>query len=388
MLETFRQEVRRWAAENFPPALALKDPILFLNDKSVAEADADFRLWRDRVAATGWGVPTWPVEFGGAGLDPAMARIIREEFARIGAFNPIRSYGAMMLGPTLLEFGDEAQKARHLPPIARGERRWCQGFSEPGAGSDLAALQTRCEDAGDHWLVTGQKVWTSGANHADWCFALVRTDASAKQGGISFLLIDMASSGIEVRPIVLISGQSHFCEVFFDGVQVPKENLVGDVNRGWAIAKRLMEHERDSLAEGRGEGADLVSLARRVVGETADGRIADLDLRGRLIANAMRAQAFTLTTARTAREAAAGQAPPLVSVLKNLGADVAQAHAELAAEILGFNGLGWEGPGYAAEELDAVRAWLHSRAFSIYGGTQEIQSNITAKRVLGLGDGP
>ena len=225
------------------------------------------------------------------------------------------------------------------------------------------------------------------ANHADWCFALVRTDAASKQAGISFLLIDMASPGLEVRPIVLISGASHFCEVFFDAVKVPKENLVGEVNQGWTIAKRLMEHERDSLAEGRGEGADLAGLARRVIGEDERGRIADADLRARLIGVAMRAQAFTLTTARKGREAKAGQGPALVSVLKNLGSDVAQAHAELAVEILGFDGLGWEGPGYSAEDLEAVRAWLHSRAFSIYGGTQEIQSNITAKRVLGLGDG-
>jgi alkylation response protein AidB-like acyl-CoA dehydrogenase len=382
----FRAEVRRWLAENFPPSLAHKNPIPYVNDREVCEADADFMLWRDRMAATGWGVPTWPREYGGAGLGKDAGLILGEEMTRIGAFNPIKSYGSMMLGPTLLEFGSEAQKRRHLPPIARGETRWCQGFSEPGAGSDLAALQTKCEDKGDHWSVTGQKIWTSGANQADWCFALVRTDPSRKQGGISFLLIDMRSQGVEARPIVLISGQTHFCEVFFDEVRVPKENLVGEVNQGWTIAKRLMEHERDSLAAGRGEGLDLAALAHARIGADAQGRIRDYDLRARLIANGMRAKAFTLTMQRKVAEAKAGQGPAIVSVLKNLGSDVAQQSAELAVEILGLDGLGWEGPGFSDEDVEVVRAWLHSRAFSIYGGTFEVQNNITAKRVLGLGD--
>jgi alkylation response protein AidB-like acyl-CoA dehydrogenase len=383
----FRSEVRGWLAENFPPALAHKDPTPYVSDAAHAAADADFQLWLKRFAAKGWGAPSWPAAYGGIDMDDAAVRVIAEEMIRIGAFNPVKSYGSMMLAPTLMEFGDEAQKRRHLPPIARGEVRWCQGFSEPGAGSDLAALQTRCEDRGDHWLVNGQKIWTSGANHADWCFALVRTDASRKQGGISFLLIDMRTPGIEARPIVLISGSSHFCEVFFDDVKVPKENLVGEVNHGWTIAKRLMQHERDSLAAGRGEGVDLADLARRYVGVDAAGRICDGDLRARLIRTAMRAQAFTLTTRRKAAEAKAGQGRDVVSVLKNLGSEVAQARAELAVEVLGFQGLGWEGPGYGPEELTATRSWLHSRAFSIYGGTHEVQNNITAKRVLGLGDG-
>jgi acyl-CoA dehydrogenase len=383
----FRAEVRAWLAENFPPVLAFRDPIPYVNDGRLAAADPDFVLWRKRLVATGWGAPTWPKAYGGAGLDPAAVPVIAEEMRRIGAFNPIKSYGSMMLAPTLLEFGSEAQKARHVPPIARGEMRWCQGFSEPGAGSDLASLQTKCVDAGDHWEVTGQKIWTSGADHADWCFALVRTDTTRKQGGISFLLIDMKTPGIETRPITLISGVTHFCEVFFDQVRVPKENLVGGVNGGWTIAKRLMQHERDSLAEGRGEGESLVELARRHVGVDAEGRIADADLRGRLVRNAMRAQAFNLTGARKAAEARAGVASNTVSALKNLGAEVAQARAELAVEILGFKALGWDGPGFDADELEATKAWLHSRAFSIYGGSQEVQNNITAKLVLGLGDG-
>jgi alkylation response protein AidB-like acyl-CoA dehydrogenase len=384
--DRFRRGVRDWLTANFPAPLAFKNPLPYQNDPRVVDADPDCALWRARLVEQGWGAPTWPRVYGGAGLGAIEARVLAEEMARIGAFNPVRSNGTMMLGPTLLEFGDETQKARHLPPIARGEQSWCQGYSEPGAGSDLAALQTRCVDMGEHWRVTGQKVWTSGADHADWCFALVRTDPDRKQGGISFLLIDMKSPGIEARPITLISGSTHFCEVFFNEVEVPKANIVGPVNGGWTIAKRLMQHERDSLAEGRGDGPDLVELARTYVGVDDQGRIADADLRARLIRNGQRAQAFTLTTRRVADSVSDRVAK--VSVLKNLGSEVAQERAELLIEILGAQGLGWRGEGYDLAELEATRAWLHSRAFSIYGGTHEVQSNITAKRVLGLPDRP
>ena len=383
--EPFRIEARRWLEVNFPSGLAYKNPQAFLGNPALAAGHHDFQLWRSRIVERSWGTPSWPAVYGGAGLGIGEERIIAEEMARIGAFNPVRGYGLMMLGPTLLEFGTDAQKMRHLPPISRGDVRWCQGFSEPGAGSDLAALQTKCVDMGDHWRVTGQKIWTSDANHADWCFALVRTDTGRKQGGISFLLIDMRSPGIEARPITLISGSTHFCEVFFDDVKVPKENLVGEVNQGWTIAKRLLQHERDGLSIGRGEGADLAELARLHVGVDADGRIDDPDLRTRLIRHAMRARAFTMTTHRLAVEIRSGEKPAaLVSVLKNLGSEVAQERAELIVEILGARGLGWTGEAYREDELEAVRAWLHSRAFSIYGGSYEIQSNIVAKRVLGL----
>jgi alkylation response protein AidB-like acyl-CoA dehydrogenase len=377
----FRAEAAAWLAANFPPSLAFKNPLAFLTDAAAADADPDFGLWLERIVARGWGAPTWPVRYGGGGLPAREDRILAEEMLRIGAFNPNRTYGFMMLGPTLLEAATEEQKLRFVPPIARGEVRWCQGFSEPGAGSDLASLQTRCTDGGDHWLVNGQKVWTSGADHAHWCFCLVRTDASRKQAGISFLLIDMQSPGIEARPIVLISGSTHFCEVFFTDVRVPKENLVGEVNGGWGIAKRLLQHERDSLSGSRAAPARLAPFAKRRLGVDALGRIADHELRLRLIANDMRARAYALTLQRTGTAAA-------VSALKNLGAEVSQERAELVADVLGQQGLGWEGAGFSADELEATRAWLHSRAFSIYGGTCEIQNNITAKRVLGLPDGP
>ena len=212
----------------------------------------------------GWGVPTWPTAYGGGGLSPDQAKVLQKEMAAIGAWNPIGGMGTMMFGPTLLEYGSEEQKHRHIPPIAKGEIRWCQGFSEPGAGSDLASLQTKCEDKGDHWLVNGQKIWTSGAQWADWCFCLVRTDTTEKHEGISFLLIDMRTPGVEVRPIKLISGASPFCETFFTDVKVPKENLVGPLNGGWTIAKRLLQHERSGLAGGGGgRGGTLRRSAER-----------------------------------------------------------------------------------------------------------------------------
>ena len=301
------------------------------------------------------------------------------------AFNPIFGNGPMMLGPTLLEFGTEAQKLQHLPPIARGETRWCQGFSEPGAGSDLAALKTRCEDRGDHWLVNGQKIWTSFANHSHWCFCLVRTDTRVKHTGISFLLIDMNSPGIDVRPIELISGITHFCEVFFTDVIVPKDNLVGAVNQGWSIAKRLLQHERSGLSNVRRPGPDLVELAKRYIGVDARGRVDDADIRSRLTAQMMRAHAYKLTLKRINDADNAGvNANVAVSVVKNLGASIEQEKTELSVEILGNRGLGWSGDGYSEEELRATRAWLYSKVFSIYGGSREIQNNITAKQVLGL----
>jgi hypothetical protein len=261
--QDFILEVRHWLAKNFPPALAGVSGLIFQGNAHAAADSADYQLWRQRMADKGWGVPTWPQRFGGADLTKQQGKVIGEELLAIGGFNPIRSYGTMMLGPTLLEYGTEEQKAEHLPWIARHERRWCQGFSEPGAGSDLASLQTKCIDQGDHWLVSGQKIWTSGADQADWCFALVRTDTSHKQRGISFLLIDMKSPGIEARPIVLISGSTHFCEVFFNDVKVPKGNLVGEVNGGWSVAKRLLQFERGSLSEVKTDMTPLGPLAHR-----------------------------------------------------------------------------------------------------------------------------
>lgn len=384
----FREEVRAWLADNFPRGLS-KDPAA-AEGAEAHEGDAD--LWRGRMAAKGWGVPTWPQTYGGAGLSPAQARTIGEELRRVGAENPIGGMGVMMFGPTLLEYGSSEQKARHLPPIARGELRWCQGFSEPGAGSDLAGLQTRADDMGDHFVVRGQKIWTSGAHHADWCFCLVRTDTSKKHEGISFVLIDMRSPGVEPRPIRLINGMSHFCEVFFTDVVVPKENLVGPLNGGWMIAKRLLQHERKGLAAAaqaqRAEARlSLPELAKAYVGVDERGRIADPDLRSRIMQFEIDLRAFQLTNARVAVEAGQSQGPSAASsTLKQVGSFLRRDGAELIAELMGWRGLGWEGEPFTEEELTHARNLFYSKAGGIAGGSQEVQYNIIAKRILGLPD--
>lgn len=394
-IDIFRTDARTWLEANFPPSLKGKQGLFMMGDPAIGRADADYERWRKAVGERGWGTPTWPAAYGGGGLSGAEARVLNAEMARIGAWNPIGGMGTMMFGPTLLEYGSEAQKQQHIPAIARGEVRWCQGFSEPGAGSDLASLATKCEakvdeSGGDYWLVNGQKIWTSGAQYADMCFCLVRTDTARKHEGISFLLIDMRAPGVEVRPILLISGTSPFCETFFTDVQVPKENLVGPLNGGWTIAKRLLQHERQGLASGsgaRGAGPNLGQLAEKYVGRDEQGRIDDPDLRARLIDNTVRAKAYGQTLARVTAESKAGAGPnAAVSVLKYVGAKVNQERHELALKIMGSAGLGWEGEGYSKEELEAVRMWLGGKAFSIYGGSHEIQNNIVAKRVLGLLD--
>jgi alkylation response protein AidB-like acyl-CoA dehydrogenase len=343
----------------------------------------------------GWGTPTWPKAYGGGGLSRAEAKVLGEEMARLGAYNPIGGMGVIMFGPTLLEYGTEEQKQRHIPPIVKGELRWCQGFSEPGAGSDLASLQTKAVDMGDHWLVGGSKIWTSGAHLADWCFCLVRTDQAKKHEGISFLLIDMKSPGVEPRPILLINGTTPFCETFFTDVKVPKENLVGPLNGGWTIAKRLLQHERQGISGANTSGAasppgtltgpSITELAATYVGVDEDGRLADRDLRARLTRHLMEDRAFQLTGQRAAAETRSNQGPSAVSsVLKNVGSQVRQERAELAVEILGAQGLGWTGDGFSHDEIMATRAWLRGKSGTIAGGSQEIQYNIISKRILGL----
>jgi alkylation response protein AidB-like acyl-CoA dehydrogenase len=352
-------------------------------------------LWARRMGEKGWGTPTWPALYGGGGLTRETARVLAEEMAAVGARNPIGGMGVMMFGPTLLEVGTEEQKRRHIPPIVRGEIRWCQGYSEPGAGSDLASLQTRCEDKGDHWLINGQKIWTSGANLADWCFCLVRTDPNRKHDGISFMLIDMRTPGVETRPIRLINGASPFCETFFTDVKVPKENLMGPLNGGWTIAKRLLQFERENISASLGAGGSpalgqtgsVDALARERLGTDVDGRLAAADLRHRLADHRIDARAFQLTTRRASLEASANQGPTAAtSIMKYAGAKIAQDRAELAVEAMGGAGLGWEGESFAPADLALTRAWLRSKANSIEGGTSEINLNVVAKRVLGLPD--
>jgi len=382
--EAFRTSARDWLDENLPASLRGAPDAVSEAVSGAGPLPPDVALWKQRMADQGWGVPTWPREYGGAGLTPAQARMVVEEMGRLGAGNPIAGIGSAMLGPTLLESGTDDQKRRHLPPIARGELRWCEGYSEPGAGSDLASLQTRCEDHGDHWRVTGQKIWTSQAQFADWCFCLVRTDTTKKQGGISFVLIDMRQSGVEVRPIRLIDGRAPFCETFFTEARVEKTDMVGALNGGWDIGKRLLQHERGSQGGNRTAGVNrsLPELARDYIGADTRGRLADSDLRGRLAQHMIDAEAHALTIHRLAAERRAGGA--MTSVMKISSTRIGQQRSELALEIMGSRGLGWEGDGFSAEELSAVQGWLWGKATTIAGGSFEIQNNVISKRILGL----
>src|SRR5215469_14685383 len=393
-IDAFRADVRSWLEANFPASLKGRSGMMSIEGD--APEGADFKAWTKAMGEKGWGVPTWPKAYGGGGLSPAEARVLQQEMGRLGAWNPIGGMGTMMFGPTLLEYGNEEQKQHHIPRIARQEVRWCQGFSEPGAGSDLASLSTKAEDKGDHYLVNGSKIWTSGAQYADWCYCLVRTDPKAKKHeGISFLMIDMHSPGVEVRPILLINGTSPFCETFFTDVKVPKENQWGPLNGGWTVGKRLLQFERDSISAGLGGGnigaaaaaMAVEGYAKTHVGLDASGRLADADLRRRLIDHKMENKAFQLTVRRAAEEARSNQGPSAASsIMKYAGAKIAQERTELIVETMGGQGLGWEGDGFEKDELASVRAWLRAKANSIEGGSSEINLNVVAKRVLGLPD--
>ncbi|MEL7719537.1 acyl-CoA dehydrogenase family protein [Citromicrobium bathyomarinum] len=387
--DVFREEVRQFIAENFPAELKGKGLSMGGVEGATKETPAQ-KSWREAMGQRGWGTPTWPKEYGGGGLNRKQAAILNEELARAGAYNPIGGMGVMMFGPTLLEYGSEAQKHEHIPPICRGEIRWCQGYSEPNAGSDLANLQTMAEDKGDHYLVNGQKTWTSGGQWADKCFAIVRTDRSDKHKGISFLLIDMDSPGVEVRPITMISGTSPFCETFFTDVQVPKENLVGEEGQGWTIGKRLLQHERTNLsgaAPGGRSGASLADIAKKYGRTNTDGTLADPVLRDRIADFEIRWTSFLHTARRAVEESKAqGGVSEISSALKKLGTKLGQERAELTIEIMGLQGLGWEGDNFSPVELQGVRAWLYGKATTIYGGSTEIQNNVIAKRVLGMLD--
>jgi alkylation response protein AidB-like acyl-CoA dehydrogenase len=390
-IDAFRTEARAWLEENAPASVRHQPDLTMEQMEGGLKPTADQDLWRQRIGAKGWGVPTWPKEYGGGGLTPAEARVLNQEMARLGLSNPIVGMGPGMFGSTLLEYGTEDQKQRHLPPICRGELRWCQGYSEPNAGSDLASLQTKLEDRGDHWEVNGQKIWTSGAQFADWCFCLVRSDPKAKKHeGISFVLINMRQPGkVEARPIKMISGASGQCETFFTGARVEKNDLVGPLNGGWTIGKRLLQHERSGQGGSRmmGGPVSLADIATKYVGYDDKGRLADLDLRSRLSAHMINAKAHALTLQRALAEARGNLNPSATtSVMKNSGTQIGQERAELTLEIMGAQGLGWDGDAFTPEERSAVRSWLGGKATTIFGGSQEIQSNIISKRILGLPD--
>ena len=383
-LDSFRSETRSWLEANCPAEM--RTPMR--GEKDLCWGGRHFQFqsgaqkqWLDVMASRGWTVPDWPTEYGGGGLSPAEAKILKEEMRSLGCRPPLTSFGISMLGPALLKFGNEEQKKKYLTEIARGEIRWCQGYSEPGAGSDLAGLQTKAEDKGDHYLLNGQKVWTSYADQADWIFCLVRTSTESKHGGISFLLFDMESPGVSTKPILLISGNSPFCETFFDDVQVPKDQLVGEENKGWDVAKYLLGHEREmisgmGLGSGVGTGASGVMLGPVAKPE-------DPLLRAEIAAFDVDALAFAAMSERFIDQLKAGEAhPAMPSMMKYAGTELNKRRNELIMAAGGSDALEWESE--QSKGGKPARDWLRSKANSIEGGTSEIQLGIVAKHILRL----
>ena len=380
-LDGFRAEVRGWLAANCPPEMRgpMHEEDQYYGGRNPVFKNEAQKLWLERMVARGWTAPEWPRDYGGGGLSPAQAAILSEELVRIEAKRPLTSLGVWMLGPALLKFGTEAQKRQHLPPITRGEIWWCQGYSEPNAGSDLVSLQTRARLEGDEFIVTGQKIWTSFGHRADYIFCLVRTDPSEpRHNGISFLLIDMRSPGITASPLRLISGIDHFSQVFFDEVRVPKDNLVGTLNRGWDVAKYLLLFERQMIGTGLPEQPSLMEFAREHLG--AEALRAEPMLRAQIAALDMEITAYEALVERYRDEAEAG-APigAAGSMLKYFVTDLYMRRQDLMMSILGTSGLDRD-----AATADVSTEWLGWIANRIGGGSSEVQLNVVAKRVLEL----
>ena len=389
-LEQFRKEVGAWLQANCPDSQ--RQPMTpedqYWGGRRGQFPSEDAKLWFERMRDKGWTTPEWPTEYGGGGLSPHQARLLKEEMKAIHARTPLYGIGIWMLGPAVLEFGNEAQKKQHIRAIVNGEIRWAQGYSEPGAGSDLASLQCKAEDMGDHFLVNGSKIWTTAADRCDWIFCLVRTDPNVKQQeGISFLLMDMDDPGVSTSPIPLISGESEFCQTFFDNVKVPKENLMGELNKGWSVAKALLVHERKLMAE---MGSDSPrhalepNVAAREYLEFEDGKIANAQLRNDLVEYDMLMQAVGLTHFRTFEERAQGIRSAAPMVMKYVGTEAQKTKSEVLLAIMGSQGLGWEGDGFSDVEIDTLRLWAMSKAMTIAGGSSEIQLNLIAQKVLEL----
>jgi hypothetical protein len=385
----FRDEVRRFIADSLPDDLR----------RRVARgghlAKEDYLAWHRILHRRGWSAPNWPKEYGGPGWSPTQRYIFDQECAASGT-PPLSPFGVSMVGPVIYTFGSAAQKARYLPRILSGEDWWCQGYSEPGSGSDLASLKTRAESDGDDYIVNGQKTWTTQAHHANMIFCLVRTDPKVKpQEGISFLLIDMTVPGITVRPIITIDEGHSINDVFLDNVRVPKANRVGEEGKGWTYAKFLLGHERTGIAAVAASKKRLARLKEIARAEQSGGvpLIDDGGFRRKLAAVEIDLMALEYTNLRVLADEAAGKGPgPEASLLKIRGSEIQQAITELACEALGYYAHPYQsleagsnlppvGPGYAE---GVMGDFLYSRATTIYGGSNEIQRNVIAKMVLGL----
>ncbi len=385
----FREETRGWLEDNCPESM--RSPgMVTSGGRRATFANSDMKLWLDRMAAKGWTAPDWPSEYGGGGLDKEEQQILIEEMRRINARAPLGGHGLTMIGPAILEFGTKEQCAEHLPRIISGELKWCQGYSEPGAGSDLASLQCKAEEDGDEYVINGSKIWTSGADMADWIFCLVRTDFDApKHEGISFIIFDMTTPGVSIAPIELISGSSEFCQTFFDDVRVPKRHLISRPGNGWTVGKRLLQYERTSIGGVGGAKQKVKTLdeyAREYVGD-AEGKIADQGIREDVLGCLMDDRSYSVTMRRSAEEASTSKAPTfLSSFFKYYGTEQNIRRQHLMVSALGTQGLGWSGDGFSPGELGMTRTWLRSKANSIEGGSSEVMLNIISKRILGLPD--
>ena len=394
-LQTFREETKNWLEANCPQEMRKPGDVAW-GGRNAHFSHPDQKLWLERMGEKGWTCPTWPSEYGGGGLSKEENKILQEEMSAIGARSPLASFGIWMLGPALLEFATEDQKKEHLPQIVKGEIWWCQGYSEPGSGSDLASLSTKAEEEGDQYIVNGQKVWPSNADKADKIFCLVRTGPQEpKHEGISFLLIDMDQPGVTTRPIKLISGKSPFCETFFDDATAPQKDLVGGLNKGWTVAKRLLEHERTMISAmgltGGGDGSEktksgLAEIGKKYTGTDSDEKISDKAFRKKVTLHDLNSRAFGLTMQRVGEETKVGSPSPAAAMAKYYGTEHNKLRYELMLEAMGTSALGWEGEGFSMEELAITRDWLRTKANSIEGGTSEVQLNVISKRVLGLPD--
>jgi|TARA_B110000495_G_scaffold135429_1_gene118608 alkylation response protein AidB-like acyl-CoA dehydrogenase len=388
-LQEFREDTHNWLEANCPPEMRKPGDVCW-GGRNPSFSHPDQKIWLDRMAEKGWTCPTWPSEYGGGGLSKEENKILQEELGAIGARMALGSFGIWMLGPALLEFATEEQKLEHLPAIVKGEFWWCQGYSEPGSGSDLASLSTKAVEDGDNYVVNGQKIWTSNADKADKIFCLVRTGPQEpKHDGISFLLIDMDQPGVTTKPIKLISGKSPFCETFFDDATAPKKDLVGGLNKGWTVAKRLLEHERTMISamglSGGGEKrSGLADMSKKYAGVDSKNRISETALRAKVAKHDLNSRAFGLTMQRVGEETKVGSPSPAAAMAKYYGTEHNKLRYELMLEAMGTQGIGWDGESFSMEELAITKEWLRSKANSIEGGTSEVQLNVISKRVLGL----
>ena len=388
-LEQFRSEVRAWLEANCPESMRQpyrSEADICWGGKNWEFQSDDQQAWLQRMAEKGWTAPSWPVRYGGGGLDRDHAKILKQELKRINARPPLYSFGIAMIGPALLKYGSEELKMQHLPRIVRGDIRWVQGYSEPNAGSDLASLQARADDMGDHYIVNGSKIWTSYGDKGDWMFALIRTDTEApKHQGISLVLFDMRTPGISTRPILLISGKSPFTETFFENTRMEKNQVVGEPSQGWTIAKYLLTHEREMIGETGNLQSGLELLSRVAVRRLGldSGRLSNSVLRTDIARFEIDEVCHQLTMERARDEAKAGASlGPAASMFKYYGTELNKRRQELLMSVESHDSLVWEG----AESSDGqlARRWLRSKGNSIEGGTSEIQLNIVAKRILGL----